>query len=101
MIDKNTQEIVDSLAMPVFYIPVYKTPEGKYFLDSNQVLPKITSPVKARKFSTFVFLAQLTTLVTDASPIINKETCCLDCEALVGCEQARGGVGPCDAHVKD
>ena len=99
MVDKRIKEIIRSLAMPVFYVPVYKTPQGKYYLDRRQILSRETSPVKASKYDTFVFLAQLTTKVTGNSHLIGEDTGCSKCKALVGCEQARGGTGACGSYV--
>lgn len=53
-------EITNSLALPIFYVPVYRTPENKYFLDDKQIYRRKTHSVKARKFDTFVAMAELT-----------------------------------------
>ena len=70
----DTKTIVDSLAMPIFYVPIYKTPEDKYFLDADQILSSSKDSVKARKFDTFVAVAQLQTKVTELSHCIHQQT---------------------------
>ena len=61
---ENCKEIIDSLATPILYVPVYITPEGRYFLDDAQIYRQKTHSAKARKFDTFVVMAELiTTLV--------------------------------------
>ena len=70
MCDKT---LVDSLAMPILYMPIYRTPEGKYFLDDAQIMRSPKATVKARKFDTFVAMAQIDTKVTELSHCINQQ----------------------------
>lgn len=64
MEEKMSKLIIQELAHPIFFVPIYKTPEGKHFLDDDQIYRRQSHSVKARKFDTFVAMAELTTRAT-------------------------------------
>lgn len=63
-LERIEHELVsNSLCMPYLFAPVFETPEGKYFIDDNQISLKRQSSIKPRTDSKFVYLARLSTKV--------------------------------------
>jgi len=69
-IKKNT--IINSLAKPILYMPIYETPDGRHFVDDKQIYFVGSHSVKARKFDTYVGMAKFH-LIPDVIGLVNRD----------------------------